>query len=220
MERRDASSSGGAATLSSCPCSSSISAPERGAPRKPAMAAAASSFRRNLNPSASWSSASMGVTGPGIKRGLNAAAYISSGIPDLDVSSVILGGGFLLGSLVMIMEDTEAPHHLLLLRNFMAQGLVHRQPLLFASTAEPRAFLGTLPSPMPPPSLPTESTKGGGPASPGLGGRPSAATPEVCWQSHLCCACRPEKLASRSLDAGVSVGVQGWTLTPPQRHGD
>lgn len=48
----------------------------------------------------------------------------------------------------MVMEDAEAPHHMLLLRNFMAQGLVHNQPLLYASPAkDPRGFLGTLPSP-------------------------------------------------------------------------
>lgn len=48
----------------------------------------------------------------------------------------------------MVMEDAEAPHHMLLLRNFMSQGLVHNQPLLYASPSkDPRAFLGTLPSP-------------------------------------------------------------------------
>lgn len=48
----------------------------------------------------------------------------------------------------MVMEDTDAPHHMLLLRNFMSQGLVHNQPLLYASPAkDPRSFLGTLPSP-------------------------------------------------------------------------
>lgn len=48
----------------------------------------------------------------------------------------------------MIMEDAEAPHHMLLLRNFMSQGLVHRQPLLYASASrDPKGFLGTLPSP-------------------------------------------------------------------------
>ncbi|WOL14499.1 elongator complex protein 4 [Canna indica] len=82
----------------------------------------------------------------GVKLGPNGAAFVSSGIPDLDR---ILGGGFLLGSLVMVMEDSDAPHHLLLLRNFMSQGIVHRQPILFASPLrEPRAFLGTLPSPV------------------------------------------------------------------------
>lgn len=61
----------------------------------------------------------------------------------------ILGGGFLLGSVVMVIEDADAPHHLLLLRSFMSQGIMHRQPLLFAGTSkEPRAFLGTLPSPV------------------------------------------------------------------------
>ncbi|KAL6008099.1 hypothetical protein ACLOJK_033605 [Asimina triloba] len=100
---------------------------------------ATSSFSRNPT---------MASTPPthGLKYGPNAAVFVSSGIPDLDK---ILGGGFCLGSLVMIMEDAEAPHHLLLLRNFMSQGLVHSQPLLYASPArEPRAFLGTLPSPI------------------------------------------------------------------------
>ncbi|MQL73697.1 hypothetical protein Taro_006039, partial [Colocasia esculenta] len=36
---------------------------------------------------------------------------------------------------------------------------------------------------------------------------------------QLCCACRPERLASISLDAWISVGIQVWTLTPPQRPG-
>ncbi|GAB2286895.1 Elongator subunit elp4, variant 2 [Dionaea muscipula] len=83
---------------------------------------------------------------PGLKPGPNGLLFISSGIPDLDR---ILGGGFCLGSLIMVMEDPEAPHHLLLLRNFMAQGLVHGQPLFFASPSkDPRAFLGTLPRPI------------------------------------------------------------------------
>ncbi|KAM5548417.1 hypothetical protein ABKV19_000038 [Rosa sericea] len=79
---------------------------------------------------------------PGLKHGPNGTMFVSSGIPDLD------SGGFALGSLVMVMEDAEAPHHMLLLRNFMSQGLVHNQPLLYASAAkDPRQFLGTLPSP-------------------------------------------------------------------------
>ncbi|KAG7969676.1 hypothetical protein I3843_07G043600 [Carya illinoinensis] len=82
---------------------------------------------------------------PGLKYGANGTVFISSGIPDLDK---ILGGGFALGSLVMVMEDAEAPHHMLLLRNFMSQGLVHKQPLLYASPSkDPKGFLGTLPSP-------------------------------------------------------------------------
>ena len=61
----------------------------------------------------------------------------------------ILGGGFLLGSVVMVMEDSDAPHHLLLLRAFMAQGVLHKQPLLFAGPMkEPRSFLGALPAPV------------------------------------------------------------------------
>ncbi|KAG6647023.1 hypothetical protein CIPAW_07G049700 [Carya illinoinensis] len=82
---------------------------------------------------------------PGLKYGPNGTVFISSGIPDLDK---ILGGGFALGSLVMVMKDAEAPHHMLLLRNFMSQGIVHKQPLLHASPSkDPKGFLGTLPSP-------------------------------------------------------------------------
>nr|CAB3493059.1 unnamed protein product [Digitaria exilis] len=100
-----------------------------------------SSFSRaTSNPVASSSGAA------GVKLGPNGAAFVSSGIPDLDK---ILGGGFLLGSVVMIMEDADAPHHLLLLRCFMAQGVMHKQPLLFAGPLkEPRLFLGTLPAPV------------------------------------------------------------------------
>ncbi|XP_074304079.1 elongator complex protein 4 isoform X2 [Silene latifolia] len=100
---------------------------------------------------------------PGLKPGPNGSVFVSSGIPDLDK---ILGGGFCLGSLVMVMEDPEAPHHMLMLRNFMAQGLVHKQPLLYASPSkDPKGFLGTLPNPISPKDNkprehPTEQDKG------------------------------------------------------------
>lgn len=98
-----------------------------------------SSFSRNL-------SSVHSPQNPRLKSGPNGTVFVSSGIPDLDQ---ILGGGFLLGSLIMVMEDTEAPHHMILLRNFMSQGLVHNQPLLYASPSkDPRSFLGTLPSPL------------------------------------------------------------------------
>ncbi|CAN6459131.1 unnamed protein product [Victoria cruziana] len=79
----------------------------------------------------------------GVKPGPNGTFLVSTGISHLDK---ILGGGIPLGTLVMIMEDNEAPHHLLLLRNFMSQGLIHQQPLLYCSPEKnPHAFLGTLP---------------------------------------------------------------------------
>ncbi|KMZ64734.1 Elongator complex protein 4 [Zostera marina] len=113
-----------------------------------------SSFSRNFSsPSVS---ASYSQQARGIKRGPNGAAFVSSGILDLDD---ILGGGFLLGSLVVIIEDPEAPHHHLLLRNFMSQGLVHYQPLFFASPSkDPKSFLGTLPARLIP-STSSSSTK-------------------------------------------------------------
>ncbi|KAM7251146.1 hypothetical protein ACFE04_023029 [Oxalis oulophora] len=103
-----------------------------------------SSFSRSQSASPNNSS----LQTPSLKCGPNGTTFVSSGIPDLDK---ILGGGFPLGSLVMVMEDAEAPHHMLLLRNFMSQGLVHNQPLLYAtSSRDARGFLGTLPSPVSP----------------------------------------------------------------------
>lgn len=96
-----------------------------------------SSFSRNV-------SAPPASTVPGLKYGPNGTIFLSSGIPDLDK---ILGGGFHLGSLVMIIEDKNAPHHMLFFKTFMSQGLVHNQPVLYARPDEsPRDILGTLPS--------------------------------------------------------------------------
>lgn len=64
-----------------------------------------------------------------------------------------------MGSLVMVMEDMDSPHHLLLLRFFMAQGLVHGQPLLFGSPlSSPESFLGTLPGLSKPKEGPIDSS--------------------------------------------------------------
>lgn len=37
-----------------------------------------------------------------------------------------------MGSVVMVMEDADGPHLLLLLRNFMSQVIVHHQSLSFS----------------------------------------------------------------------------------------
>lgn len=100
------------------------------------MASRSGSFVRNLAPT-------VHVQAVGAKLGPNGVSLVSTGFADLDK---VLGGGIPVGGILMIMEDIEAPHHLLLLRYFMAQGLVHDQPLLYASPlTSPQAFLGTLP---------------------------------------------------------------------------
>ncbi|KAH7388130.1 hypothetical protein KP509_16G059200 [Ceratopteris richardii] len=59
----------------------------------------------------------------------------------------------------MVMEDIESPHHLLLTRYFMAQGLVHGQPLLFGCPlTSPESFLGTVPGLSKSKESPNEST--------------------------------------------------------------
>lgn len=100
----------------------------------------ASSFTRK---SSSPVNSSATASSPFVRPGPHATSLVSSGFSDLDK---ILGGGYPVGSLVMIMEDVNSPHHLLLMRYFMAQGLVHCQPLLFGSPlSSPESFLGTLP---------------------------------------------------------------------------
>ncbi|XWS56717.1 hypothetical protein CRYUN_Cryun09bG0109400 [Craigia yunnanensis] len=82
--------------------------------------------------------------GPGLKCWPNGTVFLSSGIPDLDSNGLqdtrwrvpfkkpSYGDG-----------NSEGPHHMLLLRNFMAQGLIHNQPLLYASPArDPIGFFG------------------------------------------------------------------------------
>ncbi|CAM6067671.1 unnamed protein product [Sphagnum tenellum] len=94
------------------------------------------------------------VQAVGAKPGCHGVSLVSSGLDDLDhilplrnPLSLIVGGGIPVGGLVMVMEDIEAPHHMPLLRFFMAQGLVHSQPLFFATPLpSPQAFLGTLPA--------------------------------------------------------------------------
>ncbi|KAL2636430.1 hypothetical protein R1flu_007909 [Riccia fluitans] len=83
----------------------------------------------------------------GARVGPHGNSLVSSGLLSPLIGALqIIGGGIPIGGIVMVMEDLEAPHHLLLLRYFMAQGLAHGQPLLFASPLlSPRSFLGTLP---------------------------------------------------------------------------
>ncbi|XP_024534080.1 elongator complex protein 4 isoform X2 [Selaginella moellendorffii] len=79
------------------------------------------------------------------KAGPNATLLVSTGVADLDK---LIGGGIGMGKLVVVMEDTHAPHHLVLLRYFMAQAVSHGQPLLLATAlASPTHFLSTLPAP-------------------------------------------------------------------------
>nr|XP_051184359.1 elongator complex protein 4-like [Lolium perenne] len=101
-------------------------------------------------PTAGAASSSSSPTASSVKLGPNGAVFVSSGIPDLgSFVAVILGGGFVICLVVMVMEDSDAPHHLLLLRAFISQGVVHKQPLLFAKPMkEPRSFLSALPAPL------------------------------------------------------------------------
>ncbi|XP_057815594.1 elongator complex protein 4 isoform X1 [Cryptomeria japonica] len=101
------------------------------------MAVKSRSFVRNSAPAGQTYAA-------GTKLSANGVSLMSTGFAGLDK---VIGGGIPIGGIVMIMEDIEAPHHLLLLRYFMAQGLVHKHPLLYASPlASPQAFFGTLPN--------------------------------------------------------------------------
>ncbi|EZA51157.1 hypothetical protein DMN91_005127 [Ooceraea biroi] len=60
----------------------------------------------------------------------NAQLLISSGLPSLDN---VIGGGLPIGSILLIEEDRFDVHAKIILKYFMAEGIVTSQPLLVAS---------------------------------------------------------------------------------------
>ena len=67
---------------------------------------------------------------------------VSCGAPHLDT---LLGGGLPLGTLLTVREDSQGSYARLLLRYFLAEGLVHGHGLL-AGQAEGRDLLASLPA--------------------------------------------------------------------------
>jgi elongator complex protein 4 len=61
---------------------------------------------------------------PGVKpHGANYA--VSSGNPSLDE---VLGGGLIVGSLTMLLEDSQSQFYGHFLKTYLAEGVVHEQP--------------------------------------------------------------------------------------------
>lgn len=80
-------------------------------------------------------------TKPSVK---NAQLLISTGIPSLDH---IIGGGLPIGSVFVIEEDKYGLYAKIMLKYFMAEGIVTSQPLLVASqNVEPSEFVSELPA--------------------------------------------------------------------------
>eukprot|EP00897_Mesotaenium_endlicherianum_P005134 jgi/Mesen1/4649/ME000241S03690 len=95
--------------------------------------------------------------------------------------SAILNGGLPLGTLLLVLEDPFGPHHLLLLRYFLAQGVAHSQPLLLGSPLpSPHAFLGTLPSVTQ--EEPPSADQSSGKQTPGGGSSQGADGLKIAWQ--------------------------------------
>uniref|UniRef100_A0A171AB37 Elongator complex protein 4 n=1 Tax=Triatoma infestans TaxID=30076 RepID=A0A171AB37_TRIIF len=68
---------------------------------------------------------------------------IASGIPSLDA---VLGGGMLIGSLILLSEDSLGIYSDMFLKVFLAQGIVKDEEVLFASCdVSPDAFMRKLP---------------------------------------------------------------------------
>ncbi|XP_020285862.1 elongator complex protein 4 [Pseudomyrmex gracilis] len=82
---------------------------------------------------------------PGTKPSVkNAQLLISTGIPFLDN---IIGGGLPIGSLFIIEEDKYGFYATIMLKYFMAEGIVISQPLLVASQdVKPRQLISELPA--------------------------------------------------------------------------
>ena len=82
-----------------------------------------------------------------LPHGIRTFLIFSHLLLDHKTPAQILGGGLPLGTLLLVLEDSFAPLHLILLRYFLAQGISHSQPLLLAAPLpSPQAFLGTLPA--------------------------------------------------------------------------
>ncbi|XP_019619564.1 PREDICTED: elongator complex protein 4-like [Branchiostoma belcheri] len=71
---------------------------------------------------------------------------VSTGVPSLDH---IIGGGVVVGTVLLVEEDTFGNYARLLVKYFMAEGIMARHPLLLSSAElHPRQLLGDLPAPV------------------------------------------------------------------------
>ena len=91
-------------------------------------------------------------------RGVRASIFnkntlTSSGLASLDLA---LGGGFALGTVVCVIEDSPSECHVLLLKHFLAQGLVHGH--LSALCSADDDLVRALPTPI----LPGDENEAGG----------------------------------------------------------
>nr|CAD7409755.1 unnamed protein product [Timema cristinae] len=84
---------------------------------------------------------------PGSKLSIhNAQLLISSGVPSLDY---IIGGGLAVGTITLIEEDTFGNYAKLLLKYFLAEGVMCRHSLLVASQdSDPEKMVSELPAPV------------------------------------------------------------------------
>ncbi|CAG9462278.1 unnamed protein product [Pedinophyceae sp. YPF-701] len=70
------------------------------------------------------------TTAPGTKPGLHGQTLVSTGHADIDG---ILGGGLPIGSVLLVIEDGASPHHVHIMRQFLAEGASHGHRLLWAA---------------------------------------------------------------------------------------
>ena len=91
-------------------------------------------------------------------RGVRASIFnkntlTSSGLASLDLA---LGGGFALGTVVCVIEDSPSECHVLLLKHFLAQGLAHGHQSALCSADDD--LVRALPTPI----LPGDENEAGG----------------------------------------------------------
>ncbi|XP_063800522.1 elongator complex protein 4 isoform X2 [Pseudophryne corroboree] len=96
----------------------------------------------------------------------NGQLLVSSGVSALDH---ILGGGLAVGTLLLIEEDAYSTYSNVLLRNFLAEGVVSGHEVFVASAGEdPHTILKNLPEPLTD-EIPKQDDHKSGKRSPGLG---------------------------------------------------
>ncbi|XP_071974680.1 elongator complex protein 4 isoform X2 [Engystomops pustulosus] len=105
----------------------------------------------------------------------NGQLLVSTGVPSLDH---ILGGGLAVGTLLLIEEDTYSTYSNLLLKYFLAEGVVNRHEVFIASASDnPQKILKDLPAPLTD-EIPPQDAKKNTPQVPGL----TEDTMKIAWR--------------------------------------
>ncbi|CAG0918451.1 unnamed protein product [Notodromas monacha] len=143
---------------------------------------------------------------PGVKAASPSnQLVVSTGIVSLDT---IIGGGFPVGSLTIIEEDILGAHSDVMLRYFLAEGLIHEHRLMLAcKDDDPMKTLTMLPRPVNLDQVTEEIQHGGDPSSMRIAWRYENITPQFDQMRQ-----RSQQRGGHDFDLSLPVGPEIDTL--------